>query len=140
MKNRDIKEYAKSKGVRLWQIAEALHINDGNFSRKLRKELPEAQKHEIMKIIDELSRQKGGETSISEFEMAGNIPPHSAPKAVTDAVAILRHELLTHGEVYNGFKASLKSALEKYNNCGLPFEPEDEIAGKILDFVIGVEK
>lgn len=58
MKNRDIKEYAKSKGVRLWQIAEVLHINDGNFSRRLRKELPEAQKQEIIQIIDELAGKR----------------------------------------------------------------------------------
>jgi hypothetical protein len=53
--NQDIKNYAKAKGVRLWQIAEVLHINDGNFSRKLRKELSETQKEEIVRIIDELS-------------------------------------------------------------------------------------
>ena len=53
--NQDIKNYAKLKGVRLWQIAEVLHINDGNFSRKLIKELPETQKEEIVRIIDELS-------------------------------------------------------------------------------------
>lgn len=57
--NQDIKNYAKSKGVRLWQIAEVLHINDGNFSRKLRKELPEAQKQEITRIIDELAEREG---------------------------------------------------------------------------------
>lgn len=140
MKNKDIKNYAKANGVRLWRIAEALHINDGNFSRRLRKEMSEAQKQEIVKIIDELSRQKDGETSMSEFEMTGNIPLHSTPETVTDAVAILRHELLTHGEVYNGFKASLKTAIEKYCTCGLPFEPEEETAGKILDFMIGEEQ
>lgn len=53
--NQDIKNYAKAKGVRLWQIVEVLHINDGNFSRKLRKELSETQKEEIVRIIDELS-------------------------------------------------------------------------------------
>ena len=53
--NQDIKNYAKANGVRLWQIAEVLHINDGNFSRKLRKELSETQKEEIVRIIDELS-------------------------------------------------------------------------------------
>lgn len=53
--NQDIKNYAKAKGVRLLQIAEVLHINDGNFSRKLRKELSETQKEEIVRIIDELS-------------------------------------------------------------------------------------
>jgi predicted XRE-type DNA-binding protein len=56
--NQDIKNYAKSKGVRLWQIAEALHINDGNFSRKLRKELSEAQKEEIIRIIDRIAEKR----------------------------------------------------------------------------------
>ena len=61
-------------------------------------------------------------------------------QSITDAISVLRHELLQHGEIYNGFKASLKSALESYNYCGMPFEPEEEIAEKILDFLIGEEK
>ena len=58
MTNQDVRNYAKSKGVRLWQIAEALHINDGNFSRRLRKELTEVQKQEIIQIIDELAEKR----------------------------------------------------------------------------------
>ena len=61
-------------------------------------------------------------------------------QSITDAISVLRHELMQRGEIYHGFKASLKSALEHYNYCGLPFEPEEEIAGKILDFLIGEEK
>lgn len=61
-------------------------------------------------------------------------------QSITDAISVLRHELLQHGEIYHGFKASLKSALERYNYCGLPFEPEEEIAEKILNFMIGEEK
>lgn len=41
-------------------------------------------------------------------------------QSITDAISVLRHELLQHGEIYHGFKASLKSALEHYNYCGLP--------------------
>ena len=70
----------------------------------------------------------------------GDVKSDLSKQKLTDAVAILRHELLTHGEVYNGFKASLKTAIEKYCTCGLPFEPEDETAGKILDFMIGEEQ
>ena len=61
-------------------------------------------------------------------------------QSIADAILVLRHELLQHGEIYDGFKSSLKSALESYNYCGMPFEPEEEIAGKILDFLIGEEK
>lgn len=61
-------------------------------------------------------------------------------QSIADAILVLRHELLQHGEIYNGFKSSLKSALESYNYCGMPFEPEEEIAEKILNFLIGEEK
>lgn len=55
MKNIDIREYAKKKGVKLWEIASALHINDGNFSRKLRQELTNEIKQQIFQIIDQIS-------------------------------------------------------------------------------------
>lgn len=77
---------------------------------------------------------------LPDIEMIGDIRFRFTPESVTDAVSILRHELLQHGEIYAGFKASLKSALERYNYCGLPFEPEDDVARKILDFMIGEEK
>lgn len=73
-------------------------------------------------------------------DLNGDVKIDLSKQKLTDAVSILRHELMLHGEVYNGFKASLKSALERYNYCGLPFEPEDDVARKILDFMIGEEK
>ena len=45
--NKDIREYAKNYNIPLWRIASKLGINDGNFSRKLRTELPEEKKAEI---------------------------------------------------------------------------------------------
>lgn len=57
MCNKDIREYAEKHNVKLWQIASKLHINDGNFSRKLRAELPEDKKAEIRAIIDELAAE-----------------------------------------------------------------------------------
>lgn len=55
MSNQMIKEEAKSKGVKLWQIADRLGINDGNLSRKLRHELTEEEKTKILNIINELA-------------------------------------------------------------------------------------
>lgn len=60
MKNNDIKEAAKQVGVRLWQVAEAYGMNDGNFSRKLRKELPPEEKAKILEIIDSLAQERQG--------------------------------------------------------------------------------
>ncbi len=57
MCNKDIREYAQMHNVKLWQIANELHINDGNFSRKLRVELTEDKKAEIRKIVDELANE-----------------------------------------------------------------------------------
>lgn len=56
MKNSDIREAAKAAGVKLWQIADKLGITDGNFSRKLRKELSTDDKQKILTIIDDLSK------------------------------------------------------------------------------------
>lgn len=58
MKNQDIRNEIKAAGLFLWQIADALGINDGNFSRRLRHELPDAEKARIRAIIAELSAQK----------------------------------------------------------------------------------
>lgn len=56
MYNKEIREHATECGVRLWQIAERLGINDGNFSRKLRRELPQEEKTKILAIIDDLAK------------------------------------------------------------------------------------
>lgn len=53
-RNQEIKQEAKAAGIRLWQIAERLGLTDGNFSRKLRHELPQKDKAVIMRIIEEI--------------------------------------------------------------------------------------
>lgn len=57
MANNIIRTRAKETGVKLWQIADKLGINDGNLSRKLRKELPEAEQTKILNIINELAKE-----------------------------------------------------------------------------------
>ena len=58
MHNKEIRSAAKNAGVRLWEVAEAYGINDGNFSRKLRQELPQEEKEKILAIIDRLAQEK----------------------------------------------------------------------------------
>lgn len=60
MKNKDIREAAKQAGVCLWEIAERLGMNDGNFSRKLRKELSGQEREKIMEIINKVAKEKEG--------------------------------------------------------------------------------
>ena len=58
MHNKEIRSAAKNAGVRLWEVAAAYGINDGNFSRKLRKELPQEEKDKILAIIDQLTKER----------------------------------------------------------------------------------
>ena len=56
-KNVDIREMAKLKGVYLWQIADKLEMDNGNFSKKLRKELSENEKRKIYDLIEIISKE-----------------------------------------------------------------------------------
>ena len=58
MKNIDIRQAAKNESVRLWQIADALGINDATFSRKLRHELTPDDKSKIYAIIAQIAAEQ----------------------------------------------------------------------------------
>lgn len=60
-KNIVIRNAILNNNLKFWQIAEKLNMNDGNFSRLLRKELTKEKKEEILKIIEKLKEeQKNG--------------------------------------------------------------------------------
>lgn len=52
--NEEIRKKAKINRVRLWQIAYALNISEPTIIRRLRHELPDDQKAEILDIIERL--------------------------------------------------------------------------------------
>ena len=58
MPNIDVRVAAMTANVKLWQISEALRIRDCNLSRKLRRELPQAEKENILAIIGELAAKR----------------------------------------------------------------------------------
>lgn len=58
MANERIKDTCKNKKIKLWEVAEALGIQDSALSRKLRKELPEKETVNILHIIDQLAKEK----------------------------------------------------------------------------------
>lgn len=58
MQNMEIRSAAKDAGLHLWEVAAAYGINDGNFSRKLRHELPQEEKEKILAIIDRVAQEK----------------------------------------------------------------------------------
>lgn len=54
MANHDIREAMRKAGVRQWQVAYRYGLNDGNFCRLLRAELPAEKKERIFRIIEEI--------------------------------------------------------------------------------------
>lgn len=57
MANEDIRKSLKINNIKYWQVANEYGITDGNFSRKLRKELPSEEKKKIFDIIDKLIKK-----------------------------------------------------------------------------------
>ena len=58
MTGAEVKQLAKKSGVYLWQIAEKLGINDGNFSRKLRKPLSDEDTARVLSAINQLKAEQ----------------------------------------------------------------------------------
>ena len=58
MENMEIRNRVKETGIKLWEVAYRYGVNDGNFSRKLRKELPEEERMRILRIIDEIAAER----------------------------------------------------------------------------------
>lgn len=56
--NKEIRDAAKEAGICLWQVAAKLGVSDGNFSRKLRRELSAEDRENVLSIIRELSKEK----------------------------------------------------------------------------------
>lgn len=56
--NSEIRKAAAESKVYLWEIAERIGVTETTFVKRLRKELPEDQKKEILTIIGELAAEK----------------------------------------------------------------------------------
>ena len=57
--NIEIKTYAKEKGVRLYEIAEALKIRPSEFSVKYMRQPEPAQNKMLKFIIDQVAERRG---------------------------------------------------------------------------------
>lgn len=54
MTGTEIKQRILDANLKIWQVAYAFGITDGNFSRRLRKDFSEADTEKVLSIIDEL--------------------------------------------------------------------------------------
>lgn len=55
MTGNEIKALIRSHGVKLWEVAERLGMNDGNFSRRLRKPFDSEETARIQVIVEQLA-------------------------------------------------------------------------------------
>lgn len=55
--NEDLKEYIKNSGVKMWQVAEALGLEDSNFSRRLRYALTEDERAAIYEATKKIKSE-----------------------------------------------------------------------------------
>ncbi len=58
--NLDVREKAKAAGVYLWQIAAAIGVSEPTFNRRMRVEMPEAEKEQVKKVISRLEAEQNG--------------------------------------------------------------------------------
>lgn len=58
MQGCEIKEFIQRNGVRLWQVAFALGMTDGNFSRRLRKPFTKAEFRRIEEIVEKILAER----------------------------------------------------------------------------------
>lgn len=65
MKNQALRQAAKAAKVQLWRIAKVLGVSEPTMTRKLRRELPENEKQQMLKIIEQLAKE--AETDDAEF-------------------------------------------------------------------------
>ena len=57
--NLEIRRLAKAEGIPLWKIADFLNVSEPTMTRKLRRELSDKEKREIMGVIGLLKRGDG---------------------------------------------------------------------------------
>lgn len=56
--NNRIRTSIYANGLRHWEVADALGINEATLSRKLRHELPEDEEQRILEVIENLRRER----------------------------------------------------------------------------------
>nr|WP_297874258.1 hypothetical protein [uncultured Blautia sp.] len=85
---------------------------------------------------------------IPDIDMYGRVIFDCTPENVTEAVKILRNELLKHGDLYNSFLSSMRSAIDdKFwdsrdkngYECSIGQDDFDEAAELMLKRIIGEE-
>lgn len=63
--NQSIRNYAKEKGIPMWELAAKLGMSESTISRRLRFELPQAEQEKYLNAIDSICKRATGATAES---------------------------------------------------------------------------
>ena len=122
--------------VKIEQDKENKHIHrvfiDGKQIEKITHLDFQVNPMEIPSVTLNIERMSG-----VDFEGQAEVNFLNDPFTVKNACKILRDELLKHGDLYKAFSASIESSLMEQKVTALPFQPESDIADKILQIIIG---
>lgn len=58
MQGCEVKEFIQRNDVKLWEVADRLGMNDGNFSRRLRKPFTNAEFKHIEKLVEKICAER----------------------------------------------------------------------------------
>ena len=58
MTNNEVRTVAREKGVPLWKVADAMRISEATLTRKLRHELTDHEKRDMLKLIESLRKER----------------------------------------------------------------------------------
>lgn len=122
--------------VKIEQDKENKHIHrvfiDGKQIEKITHLDFQINPLEIPSVTLNIERMSG-----VDFEGQAEVNFLNDPFTVQNACKILQEELLKHGDLYRAFSASIESSLKEQKVTALPFQPESDIADKILQRIIG---
>lgn len=122
--------------VKIEQDKENKHIHrvfiDGKQIEKITHLDFQVNPLEIPSVTLNIERMSG-----VDFEGQADVNFLNNPFTVKNACKILQEELLKHEDLYNAFSASIESSLREQKVTALPFQPESDIADKILQRIIG---
>lgn len=122
--------------VKIEQDKENKHIHrvfvDGKQIEKITHLDFQVNPQEIPSVTLNIERISG-----VDFEGQAEVNFLSNPFNVQTACKILQEEILQHEDLYNGFVASIESALKEQHITGLPFQTTNDIAVKIMNRIIG---
>lgn len=70
MANKELRSLIKNEGFYLWQIADEMNIHETTLVKKLRKELSDGQRAEIMSAVEQLRSSRDTKTQTAAAEAA----------------------------------------------------------------------